>query len=74
MLSCLAKLIQPAELSGFKRRATAVLRSNLILGLVRHAGSTTFGVGLSYRGLVRQEPFVFSWYVCIRFNLTRYLF
>jgi hypothetical protein len=26
-------LIQPAELSGFKRRATAVLKSNLILEL-----------------------------------------
>ena len=37
-------LIKPAELNGFKCRATAVLKSNLIqFNLVRHGSSATFG-------------------------------
>ena len=37
-------LIQPTELSGFKRLATAVLKSNLILEFCSASISTTFGI------------------------------
>lgn len=41
-------LIQPTELSGFKRRATAVLKSNLILEFCSASISTTFGIGFRH--------------------------
>ena len=43
-------LIRPAKLSGFKRRATAVLKPNLTgLYLAGHGSSKAFGTGLSIK-------------------------
>ena len=41
---------------GFKRRATAVLKSNSI-NLIRHGNSTTFETGLRREGCVRRLTF-----------------